>query len=91
MTLFTRRPLPARVFTVRPLMFMAFLVAGCSGLVFQPAPVVPTNSPLPYSAKVKLSQVEAYTVKPGATMLADPHIESHGTGVSNFLGNAKKE
>jgi hypothetical protein len=72
-------------------MFMAFLVAGCSGLVFQPAPVVPTNSPLPYSAKVKLSQVEAYTVKPGATMLADPHIENHVTGVSNSLGNAKKE
>lgn len=91
MTLFTRRPLPARVFTVRPLMFMAFLVAGCSSLVFQPAPVVPTNSPLPYSAKVKLSQVEAYTVKPGATMLADPHIENHVTGVSNSLGNAKKE
>lgn len=83
MTLFTTLPLPARVFTVRPLIFMAFLVAGCSSLVFQLAPVVPTNSPLPYSAKVKLSQVEAYMVKPGATMIADPHIENHVTGVSN--------
>lgn len=91
MTLFTSRSLPARVSTVRSLMFMAFLVAGCSSLVFQPDPVVPTNSPLPYSAKVKLSQVEAYMVKPGATMIADPHIENHVTEVSNSLGNAKKE
>jgi hypothetical protein len=72
-------------------MYVAFLVAGCSSLVFQPAPVVPTKSPLPYSAKVKLSQVEAYMVKPGATMIADPHIENHVTGVSNSIGNTKKE
>jgi len=91
MTRFSSRLLPAKVYTVRPLMLMCLLVAGCSSLVFQPAPVVPTNSPLPYSAKVKLSQVEAYMVKPGATMSADPHLEDHVTGVSNSLGNAKKE
>ena len=91
MTLFTNRSQPARVSRIRPLMYVAFLVAGCSSLVFQPAPVVPTKSPLPYSAKVKLSQVEAYMVKPGATMIADPHIENHVTGVSNSLGDAKKE
>jgi PBP1b-binding outer membrane lipoprotein LpoB len=72
-------------------MFMALLLAGCSSLVFQPAPVGPTNSPLPYSAKVKLSQVEAYLVKPGATMIADPHIENHVTGASNSLEKAKKD
>ena len=91
MPLFTSRSLSAKVPPVRPLMFMAFLVAGCSSLVFQPAPVVPTNSPLPYSAKVRLSHVEAYMVKPGATMIPDPHIENHVTGVSNSLEKAKKD
>jgi hypothetical protein len=91
MTRFSSRLLPAKVYTVRPLMLMCLLVAGCSSLVFQPAPVVPTNSPLPCSAKVKLSQVEAYMVKPGATMSADPYLEDHVTGLSNSLGNAKKE
>jgi hypothetical protein len=66
-------------------------VAGCSNLIFQPAPVVPTTSPLPYSAKVKLTEIESYMVKPGATMIADPHLENHVTGVSNSLGPAKKE
>ena len=59
--------------------------------MFQPALVVPVNSPLLYSAKVKLSQVKAYMVKPGATMIADPHIENHVTGVSSSLESAKKE
>jgi hypothetical protein len=72
-------------------MFMELFLAGCSGLVFQPAPVVPTNSPLPYSAKVRLSQVEAYLVKPGATMIADPHIENHVTGVSKQLPRKGQE
>ncbi len=53
MPLFTIRSLSAKVSPVPLLMFIALLLAGCSGLVFQPAPVVPTNSPLPYSAKVK--------------------------------------
>jgi len=91
MPLFTSRSLSAKVPPVRLLLFMAFLVAGCSGLVFQPGPVVPTTAPLPYSAKVKLSQVEAYMVKPGATMIADPHIENHVTEMSDSLGKAKKE
>jgi hypothetical protein len=83
MPLVTSRSLSAKVSPVPPIMFMMLFLAGCSSLVFQPAPVVPTNSPLPYSAKVKLSQVEAYLVKPGATMIADPHIENHVTGMSN--------
>ncbi len=91
MPLVTSRSLSAKVSPVRPIMFMTLFLAGCSSLVFQPAPVVPTNSPLPYSAKVKLSQVEAYLVKPGATMIADPHIENHVTGMSNSLEKAKKD
>lgn len=91
MTIPSSRPRPAITVSTRPLFFLAVLVAGCSNLVFQPAPVVPTQSPLPYSAKVKLTEIESYMVKPGATMIADPHIENHITGVSNSLGPAKKE
>lgn len=91
MALFTIRSRTARVSRIRLLVLIALLVTGCSSLVFQPAPVVPTKSPLRYSAKVKLSQAEAYLVTPGATMIADPHIENHVTGMSNSLGNAKKE
>lgn len=76
---------------VRPLFLIVMFAAGCSNLVFQPAPVVPTQSPLPYSATVKLSQVEAYMVRPGATMATDPHIENYVTEVSNSLSTAKKE
>lgn len=75
----------------RSFFFLTVLAAGCSTLVFQPAPVVPTQSPLPYSAKIKLTEIEAYMVKPGATMLTDPRIENYVTGVSGSLGPAKKE
>lgn len=68
-----------------------FFTAGCSPVVFQPTPVVPTTSPLPYSAKVKLIQIEAYDVRPGATMIADPRIENHVTGVGRSLENARRE
>lgn len=87
----TSRSQPARISSVRSILFLAFYLAGCSNLVFQPAPVVPTKSPLPYSAKIKLTEIESYMVKPGATMIADPRIENHVTGVSNSLGSAKRE
>lgn len=67
------------------------VLASCSKIVFQPAPVVPTKSPLPYSAKVKLTQIDAYLVEPGATMIADPNLENHVTGTADSLGPAKKE
>jgi hypothetical protein len=60
-------------------------------MVYEPAPVVPTATPLPYSAKVKLIEIESYLVTPGATMIADPRIENHVTGISRSLGPAKKE
>lgn len=91
MALQSSRPRPAITFSIRPVFFLAALAAGCSNLVFQPAPVVPTHSPLPYSAKVKLLEIESYMVKPGATMIADPRIENHVTEISNSLGPAKKE
>jgi hypothetical protein len=47
--------------------------------------------PLPYSATVRLVEIEAYSVEPGATMIADPHIENRVTGVRQPLSTARKE
>ncbi|HEY6084416.1 MAG TPA: hypothetical protein VIU63_03425, partial [Nitrospira sp.] len=66
-------------------------VVSCSTIVYQPTPVVPTKSPLPYSVKVKLTQIDSYIVEPGSTMLADPSIENHVTRISTSLDNARKE
>jgi hypothetical protein len=67
------------------------LLLACSQMVYQPAPVVPTTSPLPYSATIRLEEIEAYTVEPGATMIADPRIENKVTGVRQPLSKARKE
>jgi hypothetical protein len=67
------------------------LSLSCSEMVYQPTAVVPTTSPLPYSATVKLAEIEAYNVEPGATMVADPRIENKVTGVRQPLSKAKKE
>lgn len=91
MTRITGRFRQAMIRFVVPLVIPVFLTTGCSNIVYQPSPVVPTGSPLPYSAKLKLTQIEAYTVKPGATMIADPQIENHVTGVSHSLESAKKQ
>jgi hypothetical protein len=50
------------------------LLAACQSLSFQPAPVVPTKQPLPYSARIRLADLAAYVVEPGATMGTDPRI-----------------
>jgi len=73
------------------LFMLAFLSLSCSHLVYQPSAVVPTNSPLPYSATIRLAEIEAYSVEPGATMVADPRIENKVTGVRQSLSKAKKE
>ena len=46
---------------------------------------------LRYSAKVKLTQIEPYTVKPGATMIADPQFENHVAEVSHSLETARRQ
>jgi hypothetical protein len=73
------------------LLMLASLNLSCSHLVYQPSAVVPTNSPLPYSATVRLAEIEAYSVEPGATMVADPRIENKVTGLRQPLSKAKKE
>ena len=74
-------------------MFTSLLLTlSCSPqLVYQPGAVVPTASPLPYSATVRLTEIEAYQVEPGATMVADPRIENRVTGVAQPLSKAKKD
>ena len=67
------------------------LTLSCSRIVYQPGAVVPTTSPLPYSATVRLAEIESYAVEPGATMVADPRIENKVTGVAQPLSKAKKE
>ena len=51
-------PLPARVWTSGSVLLPAFaallVTLSCSQLVYQPGAVVPTASPLPYSAMVRL-------------------------------------
>lgn len=83
----------ARLRTNGAVLFGTFtsLLLACSQLVYQPAPVVPTTSPLPYSATIRLAEIEAYTVEPGATMIADPRIENKVTGVRQPLSKARKE
>jgi hypothetical protein len=67
------------------------LSLSCSHMVYQAGPVVPTTLPLPYSATVRLMEIEAYSVEPGATMVADPRIENKVIGVRQPLSKAKKE
>lgn len=52
-------------------------IAGCSHPPFDPTPVVPTNSPLPYSAKIKVSEIGTFEVEPGASMGTDPQLQGH--------------
>src|SRR5262245_43456976 len=60
------------------LVVMGFIsMAGCSHPPFDPHPVVPTNNPLPYSAKIKVSEIGTFEVEPGASMATDPQLQSH--------------
>ena len=86
---------PARRWTsgavLLPVAALLLLSFSCSKLVYQPGAVVPTTSPLPYSATVRLAEIEAYNVEPGATMVADPRIENKVTGIAEPISKAKKE
>ncbi len=56
------------------------LGSGCARIPFDPAPVVPTTHRLPQTASLTLTEIGAYTVEPGATMVADPNIQNRVTG-----------
>jgi hypothetical protein len=52
-------------------------IVGCAQTPFDPTPVVPTSSPLPYSAKIKVSEIGTFEIEPGASMATDPQLQSH--------------
>src|SRR5262245_21842025 len=84
--------LRTRAFVLQPVLGALLLATSCSSqLVYHPTAVVPTSSPLPYSATVNLAYIEAYNVEPGATMVDDPRIENRVTGIAQALSKAKKE
>jgi hypothetical protein len=74
-----------------PLLGALLVLAACSKLVYAPAPVVPTPVTFPYSATVILEQVEAYTVQPGSTMIADPALADYVTGINKAVGSARAD
>src|SRR5262245_585608 len=85
-----QRRLPTRA--IIPAVLASWMLSlSCSHLVYHPTAVVPTSAPLPYSATVRLSEIDAYDVEPGATMVADPRIENKVVGISKPLSKAKKE
>lgn len=47
---------------------IVMLVVGCNEPPVRPAPVVPTKSPVPYSAQVRVLELATYLVEPGATL-----------------------
>src|SRR5215467_16400597 len=83
--------LRTRAFVLPPVLGALLLATSCSQLLYHPTAVVPTSSPLPYSATVKLADIEAYNVEPGATMVSDPRIENKVTGIAEPISKAKKE
>ena len=63
------------------LMVVPLLVMACTSRVYAPGAVVPTQQSLPLTATVTLTQVEAYTVRPGAILATDPALAHHVTRV----------
>ena len=63
----------------------AMLLAGCTSSPFDPTPVVPSNTTLPYSAKVKVSEIGTFEVEPGASMAPDPQLQSHVSRAASTL------
>lgn len=77
MTRNDHRPLQVAWNALSSITLTVLLLAGCTKLPFDPTPVVPTTSPLPYSAKVKVSEVGTYEVEAGASMSPDPTLANH--------------
>ena len=68
-----------------------FALAACQSLSFQPAPVVPTKKPLPYSVRIRLADLAAYAVEPGATMRTDPRLPNFVTPGSAVPSLSQKQ
>ena len=64
----TRDCQPYRQLTACMAMAIGMLAVGCSEPPVRLAPVVPTTSPIPYSAQMRLTELSTYIVEPGATL-----------------------
>ena len=64
----TRGCQPYRQLTACMAMAIGMLAVGCSEPPVRLAPVVPTTSPIPYSAQMRLTELATYIVEPGATL-----------------------
>ncbi len=73
------------------MIIVPFLFVACTNLVYAPAAVVPTTQPLPLTATVTLPQVEAYTVRPGAILTADPALAHHVMRVSDSVAPSRAD
>lgn len=73
------------------LLMALFGILGCTKLILDPNPVVPTKNPLPYTAHVELTEAASYFVEPGATMLTDPNLQNHVVGKEPGTIGAKTE
>lgn len=70
---------------------LVLLTAGCAKLTFHPAPVVPAKSPLPYTAQVRVTELAAHMVEPGATLLANPNLQDAVTQATAVPGLSAQE
>jgi hypothetical protein len=66
-------------------------LAACNYILLDPTPVVPPGQSVPYSARLELTDVGAYLVQPGATMIVDPHLQNHVTAKVSSLDRAKPQ
>ena len=67
------------------------LAVGCTTLTFHPAPVVPTNLSLPYTAQVRLTELAAYMVEPGAALQTDSPLQNTVTQAKSVPALSAKE
>jgi hypothetical protein len=70
---------------------LGYVLAACNHILLDPAPVVPTAQSMPYSARIELTEMGAYLVHPGATMIVDPRLQDHVTGKVPSLDRAKPQ
>lgn len=67
-----------RIWTVAAvgLLLIACQFPSVPSLSVLPASVVPTQHALPYSATIRLADLSAYAVEPGATLKTDPRLQN---------------
>ena len=70
---------------------VGWALGGCNHIVLDPTPVVPTTQPVPYSVRIELTDVGAYLVQAGTSMIADPGLQNHVTAKVPSVERAKPQ